>query len=96
MLQHGGAPAADAAASAAGAQAAGTPQAADARVRLSVRLEQMGLTDQEVAMFAAWSSQEASRAALRKLWFFSNQISDEGAAEIAKLVHSGMAELHLR
>lgn len=47
-------------------------------------------------MFAAWCAQESPRILLRKLWFFNNKITDEGALAIAGLVHAGLAELHLR
>lgn len=46
-------------------------------------------------MLVDWYATVEHMLEIAKLWLFSNQISDAGAADCAKLLHPGLLEVHL-
>lgn len=62
-------------------------------VQVSLRLERMGLTDEEAAMLATWVAAHGQLLNVRKLWLFDNRLGDAGAAAVAPLLHSRMLEV---
>jgi hypothetical protein len=68
-------------------------------VLLSIRLERLDLSDNEVEMFVDWAeqAQTAGAARITKLWLFGNRIADHGAAAIARLIRvtPELKECHL-
>ena len=49
-------------------------------------------------MLADWHAQQAQQGAgrlvvVRKLWLFDNQLGDEGARQVARMLHPGMLEV---
>lgn len=74
-----------------------TAAAAPKPVQLSIRLENMRVTDKEAQMLATWAARHSASGLLevRKLWLFDNRLGDTGAVALAALFGRGLLEAHL-